>query len=132
MVRAGDRQTRRCFHAIVNCLAFEIMTKGLEANLSCAAFHELGISQGLLIGDVVAVLTLAGYFANWNMFDPRKLIPLSIEFCKAPMAVITEMTEKTPIVIPVMVKAERSLFAPNEVSAIFIISLKRIRNGVLE
>src|ERR1700681_3347516 len=56
LVRAGDRQTRCRLHAIVNCLAFEIMTKGLEANLSCAAFHELGIPQGLLIGDVVAVL----------------------------------------------------------------------------
>src|ERR1700730_3866692 len=56
LVRAGDRQTRRRLHAIVNCLALEIMTKGLEANLSCAAFHEFGISQGLLIGYVVAVL----------------------------------------------------------------------------
>ena len=69
---------------------------------------------------------LAGYLANWKMFDPRKLIPLSIEFCKAPMAVITEMTEKTPMVIPVMVKAERSLFAPNEVSAMAMISLNCI------
>src|SRR6266446_6134754 len=56
MVRAGNRQTRCRLHPIVNCLAFEIMTKGLKANLSCAAFHELGISQSLLIGYVVAVL----------------------------------------------------------------------------
>ena len=45
-------------------------------------------------------------------------MPLSIEACSAPIAVITEMTEKTPIVMPSMVSAERSLFAPSEVSAI--------------
>src|SRR4029450_4193470 len=60
------------------------------------------------------------------MFDPRKLIPLSMEDCSAPMAVITEITEKTPIVMPIIVNAARSLFAPNEASAILTISLKRI------
>ena len=52
------------------------------------------------------------------MFDPRKLIPLSIEFCSAPIAVMTEMMENTPIVMPVMVSAARNLFAPSEDKAI--------------
>src|SRR4051794_34951399 len=60
------------------------------------------------------------------MLEPRKLIPFSIEYCRAPIAVITEMTEKTPIVIPVIVRLERSLFAPSEVSAILIISPNNI------
>src|SRR5438270_12475852 len=72
-------------------------------------------------------LTLAGYFANWKMFDPRKLIPCSIEYCNEPIAVITEMTEKTPMVIPNMVRPERSLFTPNELRAMVMISLKRIQ-----
>src|SRR6266478_261695 len=69
---------------------------------------------------------LGGYFANWKIFDPRKLIPLSMEDCSAPMAVITEITEKTPIVMPSIVSAARSLFAPNDASAILTISLKSI------
>ena len=48
------------------------------------------------------------------MFDPRKLIPLSIEFWSAPIAVITEMMENTPMVMPVIVRAARNLFAPSE------------------
>src|SRR2546429_7411169 len=56
------------------------------------------------------------------MFEPRKLIPCSIEYCSAPIAVITEMTEKTPIVIPIMVRLDRSLFTPSELSAILMIS----------
>src|ERR671938_563278 len=48
------------------------------------------------------------------MFDPRKLIPLSIELCNAPIAVITEITENTPTVIPNIVNAARSLFAPSD------------------
>src|SRR5690349_8300100 len=60
------------------------------------------------------------------MFDPRKLIPFSIEYWSAPIAVMTETTEKTPIVIPNIVRPERSLFTPNEPSAILMISLKRI------
>ena len=65
---------------------------------------------------------LAGYLANWKIFEPRKLIPFSIEFCSAPIAVMTEMTEKTPMVIPIMVRPERNLFTPNEARAILIIS----------
>jgi hypothetical protein len=39
---------------------------------------------------------------------------------------MTEMTEKTPMVIPNIVRPERSLFTPNEPSAIVMVSLKRI------
>ena len=60
------------------------------------------------------------------MFDPRKLSPFSIEYWSAPIAVMTEMTEKTPMVIPNMVKPERNLFTPNEPSAIVMVSLNRI------
>src|SRR4026208_256904 len=67
-----------------------------------------------------------GNLANWKIFEPRKLIPFSIEFCNAPIAVMTEITEKTPIVIPIIVRAERNLFAPNEVNAILIISLNNM------
>src|ERR1700704_29510 len=78
-------------------------------------------------------LTFAGYLANWKIFEPRKLMPLSIEDWSAPIAVMTEITEKTPIVIPVMVSAERSLFAPREVSAMAMISRNLIKaNGVVE
>ena len=42
------------------------------------------------------------------------------------MAVITEITEKTPIVMPIIVSAARSLFAPNDASAILMISLNSI------
>src|SRR5438093_6975513 len=69
------------------------------------------------------------------MFDPRKLIPLSMEDCSAPIAVITEITEKTPIVMPIIVSAARSLFAPRDASAIFTISLNnigKIRNSNIE
>src|SRR3982074_3840708 len=67
-------------------------------------------------------LTFAGYFANGKIFEPRKLMPFSIEYCNAPIAVMTEMTEKTPIVIPSIVRLERSLFTPSELNAILIIS----------
>src|SRR6266550_9013633 len=60
------------------------------------------------------------------MFDPRKLIPLSMEDCSAPIAVMTEITEKTPMVMPIIVRAARSLFAPSDASAILIISLNSI------
>src|SRR6516165_4286109 len=60
------------------------------------------------------------------MFDPRKLMPFSIEYCNAPIAVMTEITEKTPMVMPSIVSAERSLFAPSDDHAIFIISPNNI------
>src|SRR5262245_65105405 len=68
------------------------------------------------------------------MLDPRKLMPFSIEYCSAPIAVMTEMTEKTPMVMPSIVSAERSLFAPSEAAAILIISLKSmdVKAGVME
>ena len=53
-------------------------------------------------------------------------MPLSMEDCSAPMAVMTEITEKTPMVMPIIVRAARSLFAPSDASAILIISLKSI------
>src|SRR5581483_5801885 len=58
------------------------------------------------------------------MLEPRKLIPFSTEYCKAPIAVMTEITEKTPMVMPSIVSAERSLFAPSEADAILMISPK--------
>src|SRR5437667_3983393 len=70
--------------------------------------------------------TFAGYLANWKIFAPRKLMPLSIDDCSAPIAVITKITEKTPMVMPIMVRPARSLFAPSEASAIFMISLNNI------
>jgi hypothetical protein len=59
-----------------------------------------------------------GHFANWNMFEPRKLRPDSIEPRSAETAVMTPMTEKTPIVMPDIVRNERSLFTPRELNAI--------------
>src|SRR5437867_12866593 len=60
------------------------------------------------------------------MLEPRKLMPFSIEYCNAPMAVMTEITEKTPMVMPSIVSAERSLFAPSDDHAIFMISPNNI------
>ena len=54
-----------------------------------------------------------------------------MEDCSAPMAVITEITEKTPIVMPIIVSAARSLFAPRDASAILIISLNNILKNYL-
>ena len=45
-----------------------------------------------------------------------------MEFCKAEMAVITLMIEKTPTVIPEIVNDDRSLLAPSELHAIWMIS----------
>jgi hypothetical protein len=56
------------------------------------------------------------------MLEPRKLMPFSIEYCNAPIAVMTEITENTPMVMPSIVSAERSLFAPSDDHAIFMIS----------
>ena len=47
------------------------------------------------------------------------------------MAVMTEITEKTPIVIPIMVSADRSLLAPNEDNAMTMISRNRISDYLL-
>src|SRR6266542_5058505 len=60
------------------------------------------------------------------MLEPRTLLPFSIEYCNAPIAVMTEITEKTPIVIPSIVRLDRSLFTPSEPSAILIISLNNM------
>ena len=53
-------------------------------------------------------------------------MPFSIEYCNAPIAVMTEITEKTPMVIPSIVSAERSLFVPRDDHAILMISLNII------
>src|SRR3954463_1282779 len=59
-------------------------------------------------------------------------MPLSIDVCRAPIAVITEMTENTPMVMPTMVRPERSLFAPNDCRAMETISRKRmLRNDAV-
>src|SRR5207249_1422474 len=60
------------------------------------------------------------------MLEPRKLMPFSIEYCKAPIAVMTEITENTPMVIPSIVSRERSLFVPRDDHAIFMISPNNI------
>src|SRR5581483_5047422 len=60
------------------------------------------------------------------MLEPRKLMPCSIEYCNAPIAVMTEITEKTPMVMPSIVSAERNLFAPSDAAAILMISLNSI------
>ena len=42
------------------------------------------------------------------------------------ISVMTEITEKTPMVMPSIVSAERSLFAPRDDHAILMISLNNI------
>src|SRR5271163_4759123 len=63
-----------------------------------------------------------GHFANWKMLEPRKLSPVSIDPRSADTAVMTPMTENTPIVMPDIVRNERSLFTPSDPKAIFRIS----------
>src|SRR5580700_8143314 len=63
-----------------------------------------------------------GHFANWKMLDPRKLRPVSIEPRRAETAVMTPMTEKTPIVMPDIVRKDRSLFTPSDPKAMRRIS----------
>src|SRR5271168_2486845 len=63
-----------------------------------------------------------GSFANWKMFEPRKLRPVSIEPRSADTAVMTPITEKTPIVIPDIVRKDRSLLIPRALNAILMTS----------
>src|SRR5208283_3208092 len=63
-----------------------------------------------------------GYFPNWKKFVPRKLRPVSIEPRRAVTVVMTPMTEKTPMVMPSIVRIERSLFTPIEAKAMRRIS----------
>src|ERR1041385_7743666 len=69
---------------------------------------------------------LTGYLANWKIFEPRKLMPPSIDDWSAPIAVMTEITEKTPMVMPTIVSPERNLFAPNDCVAMERISRNSI------
>ena len=60
------------------------------------------------------------------MLLPRKLRPDSMEPWMALSAVITPITEKTPMATPSIVRAERSLFVRNEPRAMRKISVKNI------
>ena len=99
-------------------------SKYLQADHRAGVVHETHVGRGFLVGDVAAVGVLGGrlraapaqrpgYLANWKVFEPRKLNPVSMEPCNAPVAVITLMTENTPMVMPSMVRPERNLFAPS-------------------
>ncbi len=66
---------------------------------------------------------MTGYLANWKMLLPRKLRPVSIEPWIALRAVMTPMTENTPMATPSIVSAERSLFTRNALTAMERISL---------
>src|SRR5947209_2442440 len=66
---------------------------------------------------------MAGYFANWKRLLPRKLRPDSIEVAITLRAVITPMTEKTPMATPSMVRPERSLLVRRAVRAMLTVSL---------
>lgn len=61
------------------------------------------------------------------ILEPKKLRPDSTDCRSAETAVITPMTEKTPIVIPSIVSAERSLFTPKEPRAMRRISVNFMR-----
>ena len=55
------------------------------------------------------------------------------ENVKAERQIMTRIIENTPMVMPVIVRAARNLFAPSELSAIAMISRNRmIRIGVIE
>src|SRR3954447_18068937 len=60
------------------------------------------------------------------MLLPRKLSPDSIEPWIALSAVVTPITEKTPMATPSIVSAERSLFVRNEPRAMRKISVKNM------
>lgn len=53
-------------------------------------------------------------------------MPVSIELRNADTAVITPIMENTPMVMPDIVKKERSLFTPSEPRAMRRISIKDI------
>ncbi len=67
-----------------------------------------------------------GHFPNWKKLVPRKLSPVSIEPRSAVTVVMTPITENTPIVMPSIVRIERSLFTPIEENAILRISTRGI------
>src|SRR5262245_20069404 len=69
-----------------------------------------------------SLLLMAGYFANWNRLLPRKLRPDSMEEAMTLSAVMTPMTEKTPMATPSMVSPERSLLVFSAVSASLTVS----------
>ena len=67
---------------------------------------------------------ITGYLANWKRLLPRKLRPFSIETWMTLSAVITPITEKTPMATPIMVRMERSLFVRRALSAMRMISVE--------
>jgi hypothetical protein len=67
-----------------------------------------------------------GHLPNWKVLEPRKLSPLSMEPRSAEIVVMTPMTENTPMVMPSIVRIERSLFTPIDAKAIFRISMRGI------
>ena len=75
---------------------------------------------------LLPVLKPEGNFWNWKAFEPRTLRPDSMEPRNAATVVITPMTENTPIVMPDMVRIDRSLFTASEPMAIRRISESRI------
>src|SRR6202522_3442581 len=63
-----------------------------------------------------------GNFANWKMFEPRKLRPVSIQPRSADTAGMTPITGKTPIVMPDIVRKDRSLVTTSEPNATLMTS----------
>ena len=58
-VGPDDEKARRGLNAIVNSLAFHLVTERLETNLSRVAFHQLRVMQCLAVSDVAAVLVFS-------------------------------------------------------------------------
>ena len=123
-IRSDNRETWRCINPVINGLAFQVAPEALQANLRRISLHQFVITLRLLIGDVAAVLVFLLHvgtasvdvhrvFRELKAFDPRKLIPLSIELCNAPIAVMTRMIENTPMVMPIIVRAARNFRLAN-------------------
>ncbi len=115
------------------CRHFRCDQSCLQAHDIGRAFHQPLETHGLIEGDVATKIVLAPssgpppfdrVLGELNMFEPRKLRPVSIDVRSTVTAVITPMTEKTPIVMPNMVRPDRSLLAPKEPSAMRKISTR--------
>src|SRR5947199_10630749 len=63
-VRPDDKETRRCLHAIIDCLTFQLVTETLETNLAGVPLHQFVIMQRLPVGNVSPVLILLLDFAT--------------------------------------------------------------------
>src|SRR5207253_10789444 len=80
---------------------------------------------------VVSAFWMTGYVADWKRLLPRKLMPLSMLLLITESAVMTPITEKTPMETPVIVRIDRSLFVRRAPSAMRITSLKFIGHSPL-